>query len=115
MKGGVWLSDGEWAAVNELLTKQKRRKDGKGRPRRDPKEVLNGIIYILFSGAPWHLLPHDYPPYQTCHRYFQMGIQAGVFRKILARLIAYHNGRSKGKPTAYIDGSFATAKRGVRV
>ncbi len=38
MKGGVCISDGEWAAVSDLLPKQKRRKDGKGRPRRNPKE-----------------------------------------------------------------------------
>lgn len=60
MKGGVWLSEGEWAAVSDLIPKQKRRKDGKGRPRRDSREVLNGIIYILFAGAPWHLLPKDW-------------------------------------------------------
>lgn len=115
MKGGVWLSDGEWAAVSDLLPRQKRRKDGKGRPRRDPREVLNGIIYILFSGAPWHLLPSEYPPHQTCHRYFQAWTRAGVFKKMLARLSAYHNGKTRKPQTAFIDGSFAGAKKGAMV
>lgn len=114
MKGGVFLSDSEWAAVSDLLPKQKKRRDGKGRPRRDPREVLNGIIYILFSGAPWHLLPSGYPPYQTCHRYFQQWARAGVFKKMLARLSAYHNSKSRKPRTAFIDGSFAQAKKGVR-
>jgi transposase len=114
MKGGVWLSDGEWQAVSELLPKQKQRRDGKGRPRRDAREVMSGIVYILFSGAPWHLLPAAYPPYQTCHRYFQAWTKAGVFKKALARLSAYHNGRRKTKQTAFIDGSFAGAKKGAR-
>ena len=113
MKGGVLLSDGEWAVVRDLLPRQKRRKDGKGRPRRDPREVMSGIVYILFSGAPWHLLPKEYPPYQTCHRYFQAWTKAGVFKKILSRLGAYHNGRSKKAQTAFIDGSFASAKKGA--
>ena len=113
MKGGVFLSDSEWAAVSDLLPKQKRRTDGKGRPRRNPREVLNGIIYILFSGAPWHLLPSEYPPYQTCHRYFQAWTMAGVFRKMLTRLSAYPNGKSRSSQTAFIDGSFAQAKKGA--
>jgi transposase len=115
MRGGVWLSDGEWAVVTDLLPKQKRRKDGKGRPRRDPREVMSGIVYILFSGAPWHLLPREYPPYQTCHRYFQRWTKAGVFKKVLARLSAYHNGRRKKPQTAFVDGSFTVAKKGARV
>lgn len=86
MKGGVWLSDGVWAAVSDLLPKQKQRKDGKGRPRRNPGEVMSGIIYNLFSGAPWHLLLKEYPPYQTCHLYFGAWTKAGVFKKMLARL-----------------------------
>jgi transposase len=113
MKGGVWLSDKEWEVVSPLLPRQKRRKDGKGRPRRDAREVMSGIVWILFSGAPWHLLPQEYPPYQTCHRYFQQWTKAGVFKKVLARLSAYHSGQTKRKQTAFIDGSFASAKKGA--
>lgn len=68
---------------------------------------MNGIIYILFSGAPWHLQPAEYPHYQTCHRYFQAWTKAGVFRKMLKRLSAYHNGKSRKPQTAFTLGSFA--------
>lgn len=108
------MSDCEWEAVSDLLPKQKRRKDGKGRPRRNAREVMSGIVYILFSGAPWHLLPKEYPPYQTCHRYFQRWTKAGVFKKVLERLSAYHNAGSKQRQPAFIDGSFAQAKKGAR-
>ncbi len=37
----------------------------------DTREVLNGVLWVLGSGAPWHDLPEHYPPYQTCHRRFQ--------------------------------------------
>ncbi|MGE5444032.1 MAG: transposase, partial [Ignavibacteriales bacterium] len=48
-----------------------RRQDGRGRPWRDNREVLNGILWILRSGARWKDLPERFPPYQTCHRRFQ--------------------------------------------
>lgn len=98
--------------VSDLLPRQKKRKDGKGHPHRDSREVMSGVVYILFSGAPWHLLPKEYPPYQTCHRYFQMWTKAGVFRKVLARLSAYHSSRNKKVQASFIDGSLATAKKG---
>jgi len=36
-----------------------------------PLAVLNGILWVLRTGAPWHDLPERYPSYQTCHRRFQ--------------------------------------------
>ncbi len=41
-----------------------RREDGRGRPRQDTLAVLNGVFWILRTGAPWHDLPARYPPYQ---------------------------------------------------
>src|SRR4051812_18425407 len=37
----------------------------RGRPWRDPRDVLNGILWILRTGAPWKDLPNRYPSYQT--------------------------------------------------
>lgn len=42
-----------------------------GRPRTPSREVLNGILWVLKTGARWRDLPSQYPPYQTCHRRFQ--------------------------------------------
>lgn len=53
MRGGIYLSDREWEVLEPLLPKVKKRKDGKGRPPKEPRAVLDGIIWILFSGAPW--------------------------------------------------------------
>ncbi|NOJ94056.1 transposase [Corallococcus coralloides] len=41
-----------------------------GRHWRDPRDVLNGILWVLRAGAPWADLPGLYPSYQTCHRRF---------------------------------------------
>ena len=50
---------------------------------REKRAVLNGILWILRTGAPWADLPERYPSYQTCHRRFQQWVRAGVLRSIL--------------------------------
>jgi transposase len=113
MKGGVYLSDREWAVLEPFLPKAKQRKDDRGRPRRDPREVLNGIIWILFSGSPWYLLPKEYPPYQTCHCYFQQWVRKGVMQKMLGAISSYHARGGKQSDVDVVDGSFSTAKKGA--
>jgi hypothetical protein len=54
-----------------FLPKLARRKDGRGRPWRENRAVLNGILWILRTGVPSADLPDRYPSYQTCHRRFQ--------------------------------------------
>lgn len=55
----------------------------KGRPPREARAVLNGVLWILRTGAPWKDLPDRYPPYQTCHRGFQKWQKDGRFEVIL--------------------------------
>jgi transposase len=80
------LTDVQWAVLDPLIPKPKRRKDGRGRPWRERREVLNGILFILRTGPPWADLPDRYPPYQTCHRRFQHWVRSGVIRGVLAGL-----------------------------
>ncbi|MCP3890954.1 MAG: transposase, partial [Desulfobulbaceae bacterium] len=85
-----------------------------GRKARDPREVLNGILWILRTGAPWKDLPQRYPPYQTCHRRFQQWVQQGVFKSIVKELVEdLHKRGNIDIREAFIDGSFAPAKKGV--
>jgi putative transposase len=55
------LSDEQWAVVEPLIPVVKRRRDGKGRPRVSARSVLNGVLWILSTGAPWKALPSEYP------------------------------------------------------
>jgi len=82
----VDLTDDQWAVLAPLLPKPRRRPDGRGRPWRDRRDVLNGILWILKTGAPWPDLPRRYPPYQTCHRRYQAWIRAGVLDRVLYAL-----------------------------
>jgi transposase len=59
------------------------RKDGRGRPWRGNREVLEGILWVLRNGCSWSSLPAEYPPYQTCHRRFQQWQKQGVWDKLL--------------------------------
>jgi transposase len=108
------LNDKQWEIIEPLVPKPSRREDGKGRPRRDDREVLNGILWILRSGARWQDLPPRFPAYQTCHRRFQEWVARGVFRQILEALA--EDLRSRGKlnlSECFIDATFVAAKKGA--
>ncbi|MBP7509884.1 MAG: transposase [Candidatus Pollutiaquabacter aromativorans] len=61
-----------------------RSKSGKvGRPPQELRRIVNGILWICRTGAPWHDMPGRYPPHQNCHRYFQNWVQSGLWNKIL--------------------------------
>ena len=51
------LTDEQWAIIESLIPPPRRRRDGPGRPWREICEVLNGILWILRSGARWQVLP----------------------------------------------------------
>ena len=84
---GRWeLTEEQWALVEPVL-RPRRREDNRGRPWHDTRAVLNGVLWILGSGAQWSELPRKYPPYQTCHRGFQNWIREGKLVELL-RLLA---------------------------
>jgi len=109
------LTDAQWARLDSLIPEPPRRKDGRGRPWRARREVLDGVLFILRTGAAWADLPERYPPYQTCHRRFQQGVRSGVMRGILEAVA--EDLRLRGGfhlEEAFIDGSFVPAKKGAK-
>ncbi len=108
------LTEAQWEFVEPLIPKPRRRPDGRGRPWRDPRDVLDGILWILRTGAPWKDLPARYPPYQTCHRRFQQWCRDGTLERVLHALARdlYKRGRID-ITEAFIDGTFTGAKKGA--
>jgi transposase len=107
------LTDKQWAVLEPFFTPTIR-PDGRGRPWRDAREVLNGVLWVLRTGAPWHDLPDRYPPYQTCHRRFQQWQRTGLLRDVLQRLAEDLRDRGKLDLTeGFIDASFTAAKKGA--
>ena len=80
------LTDEQWMILEPLIPEPVRREDGKGRPRREPREVLEGICWISGAGAQWADLPERYPPYRTYHRRFQEWERNGVLQRALETL-----------------------------
>ena len=80
------LTDAQWAILDPLIPEPERRKDGRGRPWKDRRSVLDGILWVLRTGAPWADLPGRDPSYQTCHRRFQQWVRSGVMKGVLQAL-----------------------------
>ena len=66
-------------------------KKARGIPRVDDWRVLNGIFWVLQSGAPWRDLPESYGPYTACYNRFVRWRQAGVWDQIMDALAAAHD------------------------
>lgn len=110
------LTDEQWQLLEPLIPKPPLRSDGRGRPWRAAREVLNGILWVLRTGAPWKDLPERYPPYQTCHRRFQQWAQDGTVEKILRALAEDLEERGDiDLSEAFIDGTFSPARKGGSV
>ena len=80
------LTDYEWAAIRPMLPNKAR-----GVRRVDDRRVLNGICWVLRSGAPWRDLPDCYGPCTTCYNRFVRWRRAGVWGRIMDALAAAHD------------------------
>ena len=80
------LTDYEWHTIKPFLPNKPR-----GVPRVNDRCVLNGIFWVLRSGAPWRDLPKNYGPYTTCYNRFVRWRRAGVWDQIMDALTAAHD------------------------
>jgi transposase len=80
------LRDYEWSAIKPMLPKKPR-----GVRRVNDRRVLNGIFWVLRSGAPWRDLPETYGPRTTCYKRFARWRRAGVWDQIMDTLAAGHD------------------------
>ncbi len=110
------LTDAQWTVLEPLIGALPRRADGRGRPWRSSREVLNGILWIVRTGAQWADLPERYPPYQTCpsaHRRFQRWAGDGTLERVWEALAADLKDRGGlALSECFIDGTFIVAKKG---
>jgi len=111
---GRWeLTEEQWLIVEPVL-RGARRGDNRGRPWHDTRAVLNGVLWVLGTGAQWRELPDKYPPFQTCHRRFQQWVRSGKLEaalKLLATLL--HRQGKLNLEEAFVDATFASAKKGA--
>lgn len=108
------LTDVQWELLRPLV-EPKTPKQRRGRPWRDTRQVLEGVLWILRTGAQWSELPRDkFPPYQTCHRRFQQWVRSRTLDKVLRRLAEDLLARGNlDLAETFIDASFSGAKKGA--
>jgi transposase len=106
------LTDAQWVVLAPTF-RPHRRADGRGRPWTNARAVMNGVLRVLCTGAPWHDLATRWPPHQTCHRHFQQWQRSGRPDRLLQRLA--EDLRDRGKidlSEAFVDATFAGTKKG---
>jgi transposase len=77
------LTDEQWQLVEPLIPHSVART---GRPPKDRRLMLNGIFWILGTGAPWRDLPERFGPWQTVYDHFSRWRREGVFAKVIEAL-----------------------------
>ncbi|AGK48327.1 hypothetical protein BTI_2303 [Burkholderia thailandensis MSMB121] len=80
------ITDEEWQRVAPLLPELRPRKELRGRPLADTRAVLNGVLWVIYSGANWSAMPRRFPAYQTCHRRFKAWHESGALKRVLVEL-----------------------------
>jgi transposase len=95
------VSDEEWAFVAPYLTLMT-----EDAPQRDYRlrEVFNALRWLVRAGAPWRLIPHDFPPWHTVYDQTQRWLRAGSFEAIvhdLRALLRLAEGR-EAQPSAVV-------------
>lgn len=76
------LTDGQWERIKDWFDPPATT----GRPPRDRREVMDGILWILRTGSPWRDLPCAFGPWQTVWRLFDQWNDDGTLNAILQEL-----------------------------
>src|SRR5205807_3313069 len=107
------LRDDQWERIREHFPEENVQDSRPGRKPIPTRRVLEAVLWILNTGAQWHMLPQCYPNYKTVHRRFQQWCEGGVLREGLAQLA--NTLRDQGEideEGCFIDASCAPAKGG---
>jgi transposase len=107
------LSDDQWERIRGHFPEENIPAARPGRRPVPARQVLEAVLWILNTGAQWHMLPQCYPNYKTVHRRFQQWCDREILREILVKLA--NELREQGEideSECFIDATFASAKGG---
>ena len=107
------LTDKQWEVLEPLIPEPPRRVDDRGRPWRDAREVLNAILWILRTGAPWGTTcPIAILPTRPAIGGFSGGSRRACSQASLksSEDLEEHGGLDLSE--CFIDGTFVVAKKG---
>ena len=105
------LTETQWEILKPFFPDPPGRADRRGHPWHPSRPVLEGVLWVLKSGARWRDLPRrEYIPYQTCHRRFQAWVRDGTLLRAAAALA---DAAGLDLREAFVDATFAPAKKGA--
>ena len=108
----VFVTDEQWEKIKPLIPERERSPRG-GRPPADDRACLEGILWVLRSGARWRDLPERYPSPSTCWRRLVEWEGEGVLVAIWhAFLDALDEEGLLDWDEVFVDASFSPAKKG---
>ena len=111
-RSGPLLTEQQWKKIEPLFPRLPKNPRG-GRPWIENRRVVEGILWILRSGAPWKYLPKEYPHPSTCWRRLRDWEEQCVWLDIWRTFLGELNERQQLKwSESFLDGSFAPAKKG---
>ena len=100
------LDDDQWELIEPLLPPQR---SGKGRPMRDHRQVVEGVIYRYRCGIAWRDLPAEFGPWQTVWKRHRRFSADGTWDKILAALLAQADATQQLDWTVSVDSTINRA------
>ncbi len=107
------LSEAEWRLLEPLLPPERGRKS---RPAFDNRQLVNGILWRIRTGAPWRDLPEKYGKWMTVYQRFRRWSEAGIWEAVattLAQAMADNSRHSLDSTTVRGHVSAAGAKGGL--
>ena len=109
----VFVTDEQWARIKPFIPKRKRSPKG-GRPAADDRACLEGILWVLRSGARWRDLPDRYPSPSTCWRRLAEWEGEDVLRRIWHSFLDTLDEQGLlDWDEVFVDASFSPAKKGA--
>src|ERR1700757_392533 len=93
----IRLTDEQWKRIRKHFPEEH---IPDGRPGRKPvptRPVLEAVLWILNTGAQWHMLPQSYPNYKTVHRRFQTWCCNEILRRVLTDVANELRDKGSGK------------------
>jgi transposase len=107
------LTEEQWLLISDCFPVPAPDPRG-GRPRANVRRCLEGILWVLRSGARWKDLPRSFPSYVTCWRRFVEWSSAGVWDQAWRRLLEQLDRHGDVDwEQGFADGTFAPAKKGA--
>jgi transposase len=77
------IRDEDWAKIEHLLPQKKSRR---GRPSINNRIIVEGILWVLRTGAPWRDLPGSFPPWKSVYTRFWRWSKIGVWDEVWKHL-----------------------------